>query len=172
MKTLSYSFSFLTNSTYFSVPAFFRYAKNPALVKALLCPCSGSYWSTNKLHGKSLHRPQCSTSCSEAQAYSLHSPQNGFPLWVPHPEQCGILSLRKYEQDPQYAPQGARSSLPNLYFSRKGPYSLLSFYGFWKYLRLHSRWSIITNMRFSDSNQFFQSDFFHSRQIWQFTNIL
>jgi hypothetical protein len=52
-----------------------------------------------------------------AQPYSLHSPQKGCPLWLPHPEQLGFSFLFKKVHVPQYVPQGAAS------FSLKHPAS-------------------------------------------------
>ena len=89
-------------------PTLFRYAKSPALVKTLFCPCAGSNWFTNKSHGKSPQTPQCST-LPVAQACSLHSPQKGCPFWLPHPEQLCFSFLFKKAHVPQYVPQGATS---------------------------------------------------------------
>jgi len=100
--------SFSDISMNFWVPTLFRYAKSPALVKTLFCPCAGSNWFTNKSHGESSQTPQCST-LPVAQACSLHSPQKGCPFWLPHPEQLGFSFLFKKAHVPQYVPQGATS---------------------------------------------------------------
>ena len=100
--------SFSNISMNFWVPTFLRYARSPALVKTLFCPCAGSNWFTNKSHRKSSQIPQCST-LPVAQACSLHSPQKGCPFWLPHPEQLGFSFLFKKAQVPQYVPHGATS---------------------------------------------------------------
>ena len=91
-------------------PTLLRYAKSPALVKTLFCPCAGSNWSTKRSHGNPSHIPQCSTR-SFAQAYNLHLPQKGSPFWLPHPEQLGFSFLLRNLHVPQYVPQGGTSLL-------------------------------------------------------------
>jgi hypothetical protein len=83
--------SFLAASTYLSVPAFFRYASSPTLVKALFGPSAGSNWFTKRSHGKSTHSPQWLTECLFAQVKSWHSPQKGCPFSEAQPEQCGVF---------------------------------------------------------------------------------
>ena len=108
--------SFSDISMNFWVPTLLRYAKSPALVKTLFCPCAGSNWFTNRSHGKSSQIPQCST-LPVAQACSLHSPHKGCPFWLPHPEQLCFSFLFKKVHVPQYVPQGATN------FSLKHPAS-------------------------------------------------